>query len=661
MQEARIVVVGVLLSLVLRLQIPDDLTPNSRSHVHFHLFALKYHSFGIVDDTEVPLSLPCSSGHSAGIAPFNSSETDAKSLGLSYDASRRSSPTASIAKSSRSEPASRYHHYVPQFILRNFAHAYRPKGKLDRDPNPGINRGEKVVHGINLANAKAEFTESKVAKTFGVQDLFLDVRHPSNQQHVEEMFGKLEENALRSKTLFENDYAGGDKQQLKGYMRRKGFMKPIEVWLDDIQAFLEINMDINSGWQDELSKRRILRMLRVSTKALRLQLLTERRVIWYQVSIPNNHVFAHISPKLTMILRSNFLPIPVEDVQPDAKFLRDMMRKMAMELHDSPETATSFLADLPTTKPHNSYTQYLNGAPVPVSAMPIFSPSDVFYFRFFPLPSEQVGKINVVFLEEAHNNSIIAFKSKASLLRTVEFYLHFEEPDQMRHFKVARSYKLVKTTFGRSAKFKIAKEEIVTVILGNVSDQIQNLISSDPAMIAIYSKLSRTLLKLRIKLDTWTKRLDECIREKSRQNLQDFYCQLPPPRIWIYLKRVRFMFKDGTILGPGGEFIDKRLPREHLHGPEDAVANMWEIFLPGRFPHVMYYATTNHHHLTNPDFRLKGELTLDDDGLKRINQDRALAFGPQGRWNSRDRCAGVENADFFSSPQAVSAIVARKA
>lgn len=57
---------------------------------------------------------------------------------------------------------------------------------------------------------------------------------------------------------------------------------------------------------------------------------------------------------------------------------------------------------------------------------------------------------------------------------------------------------------------------------------------------------------------------------------------------------------------------------------------VWEIFLPGRFPHVMYNAVMNHLHQTDPGFGLKAELTLDDDGLKRLHQDHALAFGFQG-------------------------------
>lgn len=84
------------------------------------------------------------------------------------------------------------------------------------------------------------------------------------------------------------------------------------------------------------------------------------------------------------------------------------------------------------------------------------------------------------------------------------------------------------------------------------------------------------MLKLRIKIDTWTKGLNEAFREKVRKDLAEFYCQLPAHRLWIYLKRMRFMFKygtkEGTIIDMRNEILDLGLERELLHGPEDEIA-----------------------------------------------------------------------------------------
>ena len=37
-----------------------------------------------------------------------------------------------------------------------------------------------------------EITQTKVVRTFGVQDLYVDTGHPTNQQHIEDLLSKLE-------------------------------------------------------------------------------------------------------------------------------------------------------------------------------------------------------------------------------------------------------------------------------------------------------------------------------------------------------------------------------------------------------------------------------------------------------------------------------------
>jgi hypothetical protein len=82
------------------------------------------------------------------------------------------------------------------------------------------------------------------------------------------------------------------------------------------------------------------------------------------------------------------------------------------------------------------------------------------------------------------------------------------------------------------------------------------------------------MIKLRIKIDTWSLGLDESVRNGTREHLRDMYCQLPIQRLWIYLKRQRFMFciPDSIILTPKGRVMDVELPAELLAGPEDLVA-----------------------------------------------------------------------------------------
>jgi hypothetical protein len=54
------------------------------------------------------------------------------------------------------------------------------------------------------------------------------------------------------------------------------------------------------------------------------------------------------------------------------------------------------------------------------------------------------------------------------------------------------------------------------------------------------------MMHLRIKIDVWSKHLDEHIRAEIRANLQDLYFQFPPRRVWLFLKCKRFMRMRGS-------------------------------------------------------------------------------------------------------------------
>jgi hypothetical protein len=89
------------------------------------------------------------------------------------------------------------------------------------------------------------------------------------------------------------------------------------------------------------------------------------------------------------------------------------------------------------TKPGNSYAKIVDSRAVYLAGEePILSQKDFFYFRFFPISVKHVARINFVFLEEAYSNSIIAFNSKSSVRRAVEYYLAFEDEEGARKFKL---------------------------------------------------------------------------------------------------------------------------------------------------------------------------------------------------------------------------------
>jgi hypothetical protein len=76
------------------------------------------------------------------------------------------------------------------------------------------------------------------------------------------------------------------------------------------------------------------------------------------------------------------------------------------------------------------------------------------------------------------------------------------------------------------------------------------------------------MVKLRIKIDVWSKGLEESKREKIRENLRDLFCQLPARRLWFYLKYIRYM-----NLTPGpGRFPDAITDTSGFaDGPEDVI------------------------------------------------------------------------------------------
>jgi len=78
---------------------------------------------------------------------------------------------------------------------------------------------------------------------------------------------------------------------------------------------------------------------------------------------------------------------------------------------------------------------------------------------------------------------------------------------------------------------------------------------------------ARRMVKLRIKIDVWSKGLDERKRVKIRENLRDLFCQLPVRRLWFYLKQLRFMEQiERPELFP--DLVDD-IP--DMDGPEDVI------------------------------------------------------------------------------------------
>lgn len=105
----------------------------------------------------------------------------------------------------------------------------------------------------------------------------------------------------------------------------------------------------------------------------------------------------------------------------------------------------------------------------------------------------------------------------------------------------------------------------------------------------------------------------------------------------------------GTILGLRSDVHDYPLPAELLPGPEDVIARskhltnilirshnfltfeiVREIFQASHLSRMMYFAAMNHIKFSDPEFGVFKELNFDEEGARRLKEERGVVFGPQG-------------------------------
>lgn len=205
---------------------------------------------------------------------------------------------------------SQYHHFVPRFILKNFAHPYQSPDEAPSSSKSSTNpvkknrrRGKKkkgpvtgdlMLNVINLKGDNACIEETPVATTLGMTDMYRDERE-QNQNHLEEKLSRLESAAAmvmhKMRKAFEagdpdvwvtrserdtlrkflfimkyrgsgfhrryfhqtaEEYSEDDTQNLQDYMRKKGYEKPVDVWFDNIKAMVDLKMDPQMQWKDLL-------------------------------------------------------------------------------------------------------------------------------------------------------------------------------------------------------------------------------------------------------------------------------------------------------------------------------------------------------------------------------------------------------------------------
>ena len=415
--------------------------------------------------------------------------------------------SGTIMSSSTPPSKSQYQHFVPRFILKNFAHLFQPP----TEPSPGSKKkrqgrrkktnghypGDPMLNVINLAGATPNIVETPVAKTLGMTDMYRDLRHGANQNHLEEKFSKLESQAgtviskvrkafeagdrdvwitrserdtlrkflfimkYRSSGFYERyhhsdaeGYSSDDRERLLDYMRKKGYKKPVDVWVDNINAMLALKMDPQMKWMEWLREhaypddamwfiahcQMMYLALCTPSKPDDEFLLTENAYNIHEGPVsyfldpvtkqmrPGSytefHMFSVISPKLMIVLRSCVLPVPEEDADEDTRTWRRNAFEQIAAQHNDPLNVRSMLEDLPISKARNTYTKIVDGKVVLLDGEDGLHRTDhKFCFRFFPISTEHTDRLNFIMLENAYHVSTIVFKSRQAAARTLKEYL----------------------------------------------------------------------------------------------------------------------------------------------------------------------------------------------------------------------------------------------
>lgn len=196
-----------------------------------------------------------------------------------------------------------YHHFIPQFILRNFSHKYHaPPGnrssasrRKKKNKEPKIYAGTPVLNIVDLTGETPKLLESEVRRTFGLIDMYRDLSNTADSQYLEKEIGKLENRVSRIiadiKKAFEQgktgvsmsrdqkdtlrrflfimkfrgptfyqrfhgdssgEYIADDAALFKSYMKEKRYRSAVDVWFKSIKTILNIKLDMQGKWKKEL-------------------------------------------------------------------------------------------------------------------------------------------------------------------------------------------------------------------------------------------------------------------------------------------------------------------------------------------------------------------------------------------------------------------------
>ncbi|WAO94905.1 Hypothetical protein NCS54_01250800 [Fusarium falciforme] len=402
-------------------------------------------------------------------------------------------------------------------------------------------------------------------------------------------------------------YNSNDKELLQDYMEKHGFESPLDVWFHNLETIMTLEMDEEMKWAGEIKKRMFhndamwfMAHVQCSYMAICTPANPDEEFILSDNSYnvfegPSTfiedeetgertgsfhaafHEFAPISPRLMLVLRSHALPVPEEDKIPSVREQRDDMRRQCFDNIYGADV-NSMLRDLPVKKATNSYSEIINRVSVlKPGHSPRQSKDDRFCFKFFPIETVHVRKINGIFLDNCYMCSSIAFGSQDAFLKTLDWWLtepcttgkivlgeyehvHLKYLKNLEAFMKSRgwgkelvydpqptpqvrdieSYRLREIEFHRRMERMGQHPELFK---GPFQEKMKPYEELGGSWTTLFYDLhqSSLMLKLRIKIDSWSQGVDEAIRRRNRTLLVEEYMNLPCRRFWLYLRQCRLM------------------------------------------------------------------------------------------------------------------------
>ena len=398
---------------------------------------------------------------------------------------------AQSSAQTRSPNSSQYHHFIPRFLLKNFAVFKNPGKVVPKKSKKTKSRAPRPQKLTVLDLESGKFEQGDVGHTFGIVDMYREFdKAGHDQQKLEKELSVLESAAgnivaqvtkdyeagkgkvqlirkdkdILRRFLFimmyrnsgfaqrfaksREDYDSDDREHMLVYMDEKGFQSPRDVWFANIRAFLEVDLGKAAPTPlkeltNELTKRAYpmdAEWFAMHIQAFFLAICTPKDR-GDEFILTQNAYSIYEGPTSSGVWTDyhRFAPVSPKimivlrslllphDGADEGKETMQKFLEMSKSMHPDPNQAGSWLQDLPVRKAHNNYSKVVDGK---TELLPIRMSEDkhVFYFPFFPLDHEHVQKINMVCLENAYDTLAMVYQSPKSLRAALEFYMTDRTP-----------------------------------------------------------------------------------------------------------------------------------------------------------------------------------------------------------------------------------------